>query len=65
MSNIKDLLVDVIEKLEQGVKPDEIAYYLNYTYNIPYEYEVMEVIEKIRSTMNLTNDMLEEFCERF
>jgi len=65
MSKIKDIVIDVIEKLESGTKPDEIAYFLSHTYDIPYEYEVMEVIEKIRSTMNLTNDMVEDVCIRY
>lgn len=65
MSKIKDIVIDVIEKLESGTNPDEIAYYISYTYEIPYEYEVMEIIEKIRSTMNRTNECVEEFAQRF
>ena len=49
MSRTRDIVIDVIEKLESGTKPDEIAYYLSYHYDIPYEYEAMEVINKIRS----------------
>lgn len=65
MSKIKDIMIDVIEKLEAGVRPDEIAYYVSHTYDIPYEYEVMEIIEKIRSTMNRTNECVEEYALRF
>ena len=65
MSKIKDIMIDVIEKLESGTNPDEIAYYINHTYEIPYNYEIMEIIEKIRSTMNRTNECVEEFAQRF
>ena len=65
MSKIKDIMTDVIEKLESGTNPDEIAYYVSHTYEIPYEYEVMEIIEKIRSTMNRTNECIEEYALRF
>jgi hypothetical protein len=65
MSKIKDIMIDVIEKLESGTNPDEIAYYVSHTYDIPYEYEVMEIIEKIRSTMNRTNECIEEFAMVF
>ena len=65
MSKIKDIMIDVIEKLESGVKPYEIEYYLSHQYDIPYPKEVREIIQKIRSTMNLTNDMVEEVCQKY
>jgi NADP-dependent 3-hydroxy acid dehydrogenase YdfG len=65
MSKIKDIMIDVIEKLESGINPDEIAYYVSYTYEIPYAVEVNEIIEKIRSTMNRTNECIEEFPQVF
>ena len=65
MSKIKDIVIDVIEKLESGTRPDEIAYYLAHAYDIPYPKEVREIIQKIRSTMNLTNDMVEEVCQKY
>ncbi len=65
MSKIKDIMIDVIEKLESGTNPDEIAYYVAHTYEIPYDVEVREIIEKIRSTMNRTNECVEEFAQRF
>ena len=65
MSNIKDIVIDVIEKLESGTNPDEIAYYVSHTYEIPYLVEVNDIIEKIRSTMNHTNSCIEEFTQVF
>jgi hypothetical protein len=65
MSKIKDIMIDVIEKLESGTSTDEIAYYVSHTYEIPYAVEVNEIIEKIRSTMNRTNECIEEFAQRF
>ena len=65
MSKIKDLIIDVVEKFEAGVKEDEIAYYISYTYDIPFDFEVREIISKIQSTMNLTNECIEEVCERY
>lgn len=65
MSKIKEIMIDVIEKLESGTNPDEIAYYVSHTYDIPYDHEVREIIEKIRSTMNRTNECIEEFAMVF
>ena len=65
MSKIKNIMIDVIEKLESGTNPDEIAYYVSHTYDIPYTVEVNEIIEKIRSTMNRTNECIEEFAMVF
>ena len=65
MSKIKEIMIDVIEKLESGVKPYEIEYYLSHTYDIPYPEEVREIISKIRYTMNHTNDCIEEVCIRY
>lgn len=65
MSKIKDIMIDVIEKLESGINPDEVAYYVTYQYDIPYNHEVMEIIEKIRSTMNRVNECVEEFPQKF
>jgi hypothetical protein len=65
MSKIKDIMVDVIEMLESGTNPDEIAYYVSHNYDIPYTAEVNEIIEKIRSTMNRTNECVEEFTQVF
>jgi hypothetical protein len=65
MSKIKDIMVDVIEMLESGTNPDEIAYYVSHNYDIPYTAEVNEIIEKICSTMNRTNECVEEFAQVF
>ena len=65
MSKIKDIVIDVIEKIEAGDKPEEIAYYISHTYDIPYDYEVRGIIAQIRSTMNFTNDCVEEFAQVF
>ena len=65
MSKIKDIVIDVIEKLESGTKPEEIVYYISHTYDIPYDYEVRGIIAQIRSTMNFTNDCIEEVCIRY
>ena len=53
MSKIKDMIIDVMEKLECGTPADEIAYILTYEYEIPYLDEAMKLVEDIRSTMNL------------
>ncbi len=65
MSKIKEIIIDVIEKLESGVKPYEIEYYVAHTYDIPYPEEVREIIKKIRGTMNHTNDCIEEVSIRY
>ena len=65
MSKIKDIVIDVIEKIEAGDKHEEIVYYISHTYDIPYDYEVRGIISQIRSTMNFTNDCVEEFAQRF
>ncbi len=65
MSKIKEIIIDVIEKLDSGVKPYEIEYYISHTYDIPYPEEVREIINKIRYTMNHTNDCIEEVCIRY
>jgi hypothetical protein len=65
MSKIKEIMIDVIERLESGENPGEIEYYLSHTYDIPYPEEVREIIQKIRNTMNHTNDCIEEVCIRY
>ena len=58
MSKIKEIMIDVIEKLESGVKPYEIEYYLSHTYDIPYPEEVREIIKKI-----LTSEIVERILD--
>ena len=65
MSKIKDMIIDVVEKLESGTPTDEIAYVLTYEYEIPYLEEAMKIVEKVRNTMNLANDCLEEVAQKF
>lgn len=65
MSKIKDVMIDVIEKLESGTNPDDIAYYVSHTYDIPYDYAVMKLVEQIRASMNHINECVEEFPQVF